>query len=344
MIYHFYKADCFRASRVLMQNRWEEASILIHKSNNDTYEINKPFGVRHLLKTTINSKRGDVMICHAQSALPYLILGAVVKLMTRRKIKFVYDIHDLHEKEVNSASLSKTHIRYIVLSFLETLAFKIKSIKKITVSHGLAKTMASKYHSEQPVVVKNISTQPAATTISLSNRLNDVIVFFGTRERVPLDIIAALSKAGIGLHLYGKDITQDWLVSKIGGGQIEHVKFFGEYDPDDLGFLCKYKALIIYSPDDNSLNFRYSLPNKLFQALSNGLVVVVSKNFEEMTGTFSNSASIITVDKGNFIYGIKRAIADRPQKDADMVLDQIITAHEENRINYLCAIGLSQYN
>ena len=50
MIYHIYKTDCSRASRVLMPQRWEKKSIIIHLPKDKDYTKNIELGFFNLFK------------------------------------------------------------------------------------------------------------------------------------------------------------------------------------------------------------------------------------------------------------------------------------------------------
>ena len=289
MIYHFYKADCYRASRVLMQSRWDGDSVFIHKSQNDNYKHNKKFSLVSVLNVMQKSSRDDVIVFHAQSSLPYLLVSYVFKKITGRKISLIYDIHDLHEWESSYRIIARSGLRFFILGFLEKIVFSIEEIRKITVSNGLAILMANKYKKSLPVVVRNTSGE--VEEVEYLDREKNAVLFFGIKERAPIGLLGKLNSAGVEVHLYGRGMTGDWLKG-IFGNNHKGVKVFGEYDPKKMGFLNNYKVLILY-PNDNKLNYKYSMPNKLFQAIDHGLCVVVSDYFEEILQTFQKATGCI---------------------------------------------------
>ena len=285
MIYHFYKADCYRASRVLMQSRWDGDSIFIHKSKNDDYKKNIRFGFLPLLRLIRSATKDDAFVFHAQSALPYLLFFYLCKKITGGKMQIVYDIHDLHEWESGYKVFAKSGLRYFVLGLFERFIFELAEIKKITVSIGLALIMAKKYNKRPPIVVRNTSSH--VEKIESKKRKNNTVVFFGIKEHAPVGLMSKLNSMGVTVHLYGRGITADWL-AEVFEGSLEGVKVFGEYNPEEMSFLYGYKVLILY-PAENKLNYKYSMPNKLFQAIDHGVCVVVSNYFEEILQTFQGA-------------------------------------------------------
>lgn len=337
MIYHLYKTDCYRASRVLMQSNWDGESIFIHLSQKDDFKKNYRLSLNTLIRLINRFTNDDVIIFHAQSALPYLMAALILRKILRKKTSLIYDIHDLHEKE--SYSSFRNEVRYYGLGLLEKFIFKIKLIKKLTVSEGLAKTMALKYKCRPPTVVRNISSPPDSDVPALNPKLSNAVIFFGTRERVPLGIIKELQNSNIELHLYGKDITKDWLETKISDQEMQSVRFFGEYNPKKLDFLNNYKALILFSPENNSLNFKYSLPNKLFQSLEKGLAVIVSENFVEMIELFADvSMAVIGVRADNLALKLKDVFDKRTTTDAAAALVKLRSIYTNEKSKYLAAV------
>ena len=318
-----------------MQQRWEKESIFIHLAKDKDYTKNIELGFFNLFKKIKSSNKEDVFIFHAQSSLPYLISGWIAKKLLAKKSNFVYDIHDLHEWNNNDSMFSKNAVRFYVLDALERIAFKITAIKKITVSQGLSTTMATKYANQPPIIVRNISVTENINPPRIENRIDSAVIFFGTRERVPLSIISGLKKSDIELHLYGKDITKDWLKNYVSESDLSNVKIFGEYNPNDLAFLENYKVMILFAPENKTLNFRYSLPNKLFQALERGVVVIFSDNFEEISNLFSKSSSVISSDENEFIQNIEKILKNGIKENVEKNTIQIKFLYKESRESYL---------
>lgn len=272
-----------------MQSRWDEKSVFVHDSKSDDYSVNIKLSLLALLKLLRRALEIDVIVFHAQSSLPYLLISYLYIKLVGKKILFIYDIHDLHEWDLSFKLISRPALRYCVLGFFEWIVFSIEEIRKITVSNGLAILMSKKYGKPPPVVVRNTSSE--GKRLPFANRLKNTVLFFGIKERAPIGLFDKLNSVGVEVHLYGRGMTEDWLVNilrdNLGG-----VKVFGEYSPERMDFLNNYKVLILY-PSDNKLNYKYSMPNKLFQAIDHGLCVVVSDYFDEILQTFKSAAGCI---------------------------------------------------
>lgn len=324
-IYHIYKADCFRASRVMLQVSWDGMSNFLHLGK--VGEVKTKFGCVdskklsfwNLIKSILPDRGGSdgkVLVFHAQSSLPYLIITRFVSLFLRRgKVSIVYDIHDLHEKSQHANwwdSIRQGLIRYQILKFLELIACKDGSIQKMTVSVGLSQVIAHEYKIPLPAVVRSAPhlSKLKAPHVELVDKESSLL-FFGSPERAPIELLDNITVAGYELHLYGLGIDENELARRGVDPHSSKVRLFGPYLPDELGFLLNYNYLLLYSPSVKSLNFRYSLPNKLFQAMSAGLQLIVSDNFEEIIETLNEvpgAVEVLTSDKsiGEAVENLRR--------------------------------------
>lgn len=334
MIYHFYKADCYRASRVLMQKNWDGQCKFIHTSARNENPEDCRLSLASVAKEIKNSTSRDVMIFHAQSGLPYLLFAKLVSVLYKKKPLFIYDIHDLHEKNETSPQSIRSNLRYAVLGLLEFLVFRLPSIRKITVSNGLAQIMASKYLCDPPVVVRNISIQPKDQIWPIAERLSDAVVFFGKVDRFPWEALRELQRENIKLHIYGSGMTEESVEKIFKTQKLQGVSFLGEYDPLDLSFLNKYRVLLLIAPSDLSLNFRHSLPNKLFQAIANGLTVVVSENFREMIQAFPEFKAVVPVSRGDVGKTVLNSLLYKSQFDTDAAASKVKKYYEEDKRAY----------
>ena len=128
MIYHIYKTDCNKSSRVLMQSRWDSAFSFIHLSSNAYTEPHLKLEWKNLFSVAFRMGEKDCMVFHAQSSLPYLLLAFLVKNIFFLKGRYVYDIHDYHELSPKTKILSREFFRYIVFFVFEYIIFKFKKI------------------------------------------------------------------------------------------------------------------------------------------------------------------------------------------------------------------------
>ncbi len=285
-----------------MQSRWDKQFSFIHLSSSGYKRPHLKLNWKSLINVAFRMDEKDSMVFHAQSALPYLVFAFFIKKIFFLKGKYVYDIHDFHELNPKAKIFTKEYVRHIVFFALEMMVFKFNEISKITVSDGLAEIISKRYSALKPFVVKNLSLQEKDYAKFLDNRHTDSVLYFGTKERVPLDAIQKLIKNNIHIDIYGRGIDRAWLKEMIGDFEGKSIKLHGEYFPDNLDFLHLYKFTIIFAPNDVSLNFKHSLPNKLFQSLAAGLIVLVSENFTEMIDLFSDvPRAVISVNVDNIV-------------------------------------------
>lgn len=306
--YHFYKTDCFKASRLVMQAQSDASPIFVHR-------VSQHIGTQHphgpipslklsywSLLTIIHSNRtaGATCIFHAQSSLPYLIIGVVLRSFLRaNQITMVYDMHDLHEVKWLGSIWHKFRyslVRGWLLGSMERIIFHLNSVKKMTVSNGLARIVAEEYATEKPNIVRNISYFDEMLDVSTKNFENR-LVYFGQKKHAPMPaFLDSAIKNGFAMDLHGRDIPELSMGQRVfsdAGGSVIH--YHGAYSPDDLDFLREYDVLVLWRPDDSSLNYRFSLPNKIFQAMWFGMSVIVSENFEEISELFKDVSGAVYI-------------------------------------------------
>jgi hypothetical protein len=348
--YHIYIADCFGSSRINTQKSWDAHPVFIHKRRRntlshvggingvDSFELNVMFLIFLILK----SKGKQTFVFHAQPSLPHLLLARFVALLFRKnKIVLVYDIHDLHEyrKERNIwRCIRYSFIRYYSLRVLEYICFRDKSIKKITVSEGMANEVAKQYDfSLPPHVVMSCSPPEKKPFDSLTVENKKALVYFGLKGHAPFELINQIKELGMELHLYGRDITPEAVSAIVGADKLNCVRFLGEYFPNDLFFLSQYSFLILYKPHIKTVNYRIALPNKLFQALNAGLTLIISDNFGEIKNIFDCiPGAVIVLRSGQDIScAIERACLIRDKDYGVLMYDYLCVLYEKSKQSYL---------
>ncbi len=331
MIYHVYKTDCYKASRVMMQSNWTVNNTFIHRSL--SYKgLSVRLGFFNIFKVAIGLSKEDVLVFHAQSSLPYLLFCKFVCILFFKNSSLVYDMHDLHELGNERSIYSR--VRYFILLWLEYIVFKIDSIKKITVSNGLSEVVSVKYRAEKPRVVYNCSFEIVDNIKPVSERGNNVL-FFGTQERFPLGLLDVLQDNNMKLDFYGRGVSYEWL-RKINKNYDERlVNIYGEYSPDSLSFVSDYKVALNFFPKNDSLNFKYSLPNKLFQAIAMGATVVVSENFNEMIELFSDvQYAVVSATEENFVDVVTDIVNNKTMEDAKRGMLKLLDLKKKSMNNY----------
>ncbi|MDN7124515.1 hypothetical protein J6I90_06440 [Pseudidiomarina sp. 1APP75-32.1] len=245
--------------------------------------------------------RDVVFVFHQQLSLPICALILLLKMLRVVKAEIVYDMHDIIEI-TRDLSLSRK-LKKIVSIPLEY--FVSKRVNTITVSRGGAQILQRRYGAVARVVYNVQSYTPLQVVRTLSshpvNRTSrNRILYFGkiSEDRLCLDTIGKLQKYGFVFDLVGRfdtSVSENWrndALVTIGqnGGQ-----FFGEFSPDNLAFLSKYHFAYMAFPSQ-SLNISYSMPNKLFQALTYGLVCLVNSHQKETIQEFYHTGFVQEID------------------------------------------------
>lgn len=266
-----------------MQSGWANPVHYIHRPTSSLDINDEKLSLHSITKIAFKSKDQDAFIFHAQSSLPYLLTFYLITRAIIRKPKIVYDIHDLHEKEYFSDILKYIRyrlFRYRILHLMEALSLKIVN-RRMTVSDGLADTISKRYKTSPPKLVLNANPNGSSRPENKTLKDKRPLVFFGTSGRFPFQLIDTLENEEIELDVWGRGMSSQWLFENT-KKHYKNIKFFGEFSPNDLSFLKNYEALLLYYPDGRSDNYIYSLPNKFFQALDNGLSLLISNNFLEI--------------------------------------------------------------
>ena len=304
---HIFKSNCFMSSRIMMQSEWDQETFLVHlRENHDdkTDDCERKLTFLSLLIYLYSNRKNKVsFIFHCQSSLPYLVLSFYFKKIFKLDgFQLIYDIHDLHEIDINGRGIIaniKGYLRYYVFLYLENILVKKVCIKIMTVSNGIAKYYEKKHNINNPIVVRNVGNNiNASEFFSDKERYEKDLLFFGKPERIPFEIFQACNDQDINIHLYGKGVKDAVEVFHNSlGNRLNNINSHGPYEPNDLEFLKNYRYLLLYKPNDLRLNYKYSLPNKFFQAISYGISIVVSPNFNEMIDLFGHiPGAIVVVD------------------------------------------------
>jgi hypothetical protein len=345
---HIYKADCTLASRVMMQSSWDIMPYFLHRKdfrkNNATNIKDEELGFLSASHLFFEMRQSNTaFVFHAQSSLPYLLMAIIIKFFFNgEKIKLIYDIHDIHALDSNSnqfLSRLRSNLRYYTFSLFESLVFLFPSVQKLTVSEGLASIYSKKKDQNSITVVRSIPSINSRVIHSDKERYDDTLIYFGTFERVPYELINVCVNQKINLHFKGRGIREkfDENSNEFPIYNQKCVDIMGDYEPNNLNFLLKYRYLVLYKPNSKCLNYKYSLPNKLFQAMYYGLSVIISPNFTEIIDLLGHipGAIVIVDDKNKLRDLINKNNKLRTEEFFDLYQKTYYELQEKSKTSYL---------
>lgn len=259
---------------------------------------------RRNLMRALTATRPDIIHAHDSDTLDPV--GGVAR---RLGVPYVYDAHDLWLGRIFRGrsraylALFKAYYRWVERTFLPRAA------GWVTVSAPIARHLEREYRIGPVEVVANVPERPTGT-----REVRDLRTLPGA-ERVPPDVPLILY---LGLVISGRGI--DELVAAMPMVSEAHLVFLGggAHEPiiraaaERLGVGDRMHVLPPVPPDDvipyaasatvgvsaavpTCLNYRYSLPNKLFQPMAAGVPMVAS-DFPQVAEVVADTDAGITVD------------------------------------------------
>lgn len=348
MVCHIYKSDCFGSSRLMLQAKWDEQSVFIHKTgvlDGEIHEVDgkKIISQKLLWKNIISVLRCEEvnsMVFHAQSSILYLLACYVYLVVwgCGRKVLLVYDIHDLNEY-VSRCGVNKyfdyIYYRYNVFLLLEYFVLHVLHIKSMTVSKGLSRIISKRYRCDRPKIVRS-AILPDAMPVRQNNQNNKCrAVYFGTRNHLPISLIPELIKYDISVDFYGRDVRKGEVLRGLPREKENLFRFYGAYIPENLDFLNAYDLLILFKPEKVSINYRYALPNKMYQSLAHGLSILVSDNFIEMKYLLRCiSGAVVVFKDGDDLPSVLTRVRQNKDEYVRAAWQFVVQLHNEARYNY----------
>lgn len=328
-VYHIYKTNCHKSSRIYMQTQWAKKNYYLHKDINKNKNNEETLNHYNHLRVLYNKNKKS-LIYHAQSSLIYLIVAII--LNKTKKNKVIYDMHDLLEYNMNEAKYYKK-LRYMILSMLENIVINNSNVQTITVSNGLSNIVKKKYSANKPLVVKSVVKSQLLDLDNRHRRINELI-YFGQYSHAPIEIIDKCDELGICIDLFGRDITNEKIYNDLGKIP-DNISIYGEYQPDELKFLKNYKYLLLYN-NKNKINYKYSQPNKVFQSLSFGMSILISPNFREIYDTFKSlDGAVAVIENIDDIPYIINAVDKERGHDYNIRAMEFLEAlYKENKIKF----------
>jgi glycosyltransferase involved in cell wall biosynthesis len=267
--------------------------------------------------TLLFKRRPDLIISNDLDTLPACSLASGI-----RKITLLYDSHELFT-EVPEL-IERKFIQGIWLAIEGRLLPGLKHA--ITVSPSIADYYRQRYGVEFRVV-RNLPVFREPDHAA-GSRKEKVIIYQG----------ALNVSRGIELMIKGMNFLEDVKLLVVGTGDIEiklknmaseeglsgRVQFTGRVHPEELSALTCRASLGLSLEEDRGLNYRFSLPNKIFDYIQCRIPVLVSDLPEMGTMVRNNGVGMVLEERTpeGFAAAVTRMIADGERGVYDAALEK----------------------
>jgi glycosyltransferase involved in cell wall biosynthesis len=248
-------------------------------------------------------------------------------------------VYDSHEYFTGLPEIQNRRLVKYIWTTIERIAFPhLKNV--ITVSEPIA-LLYEKFYGFRPVVIRNLSKN--ADHISPFQRsdlgvaLNDILlVMQGTGINVDKgaeELIYAISQTeGISLLIIGRgDVISELKKTVVELKITERVQFIPAVTWEILMKYTKTADIGMCLEKDTNLNYRFSLPNKLFDYIAAGIPVIASNLPETRKIVNDNNCGIIIdlVTPGNIVSALNE-IKMNPHKLVEYKMNSVMAAKSLN--------------
>ncbi len=268
------------------------------------------------IKESVNfCKSHDIIHCNDLNTLP---IGFIIKKFFNKNVKIVYDAHE-YETEIHGLNgIKKTLIKKLE-KFLIKYADKV-----ICVSDAIANEYVKLYNIEKPGLVLNT---PLYKEIEKEDKFREILNI--SKDKTIFLYQGGLS-GGRGIEILLNTFKQikyeKNVIVFMGYGSLEEVVVKASKEYKNIYFhkavspnvLLSYTCSAdfgISTIEDSCLNYRYCLPNKIFEYIMAEIPVIVS-NLYEMKRLVKNN-DIGVVAKNNNTDGLKKAIEEANKLDKE---------------------------
>ncbi len=212
--------------------------------------------------------RSDIIYSNDLDTLPGCAFGSIVKCK-----KLIYDSHELFTEvpELIGRPIIKFLWRILEKIFIK----RAKAV--ITVSEGVANELKKRYNLKNVEVIRNV---PIRTSTEVFKDKQPTIIYQGAlnmgrgielaiemMKQLPCYKLLIVGKGDIEIKL-----RRQMLESDLSG----RIQFLGQLTPENLRLVTPTAWLGLSLEEDMGLNYRYALPNKLFDYIAAHVPVLVS--------------------------------------------------------------------
>ena len=223
-----------------------------------------------LLMTLLFSKRPSLLISNDLDTLPANFLAGRF-----RRVPLIYDSHELFTQvpELIHRKTVQTIWKWIEYKLLPKLRYAV------TVSYSIA-TIYRRLYGTRFRVVRNVPERLEYSPRKESREKKQLIIYQGAMNmgrglELMIDAMQFLPDAHL-LMVGSGDIEKDLKQRVLKRDVANRVEFRGRLLPDELVKLTMAADLGISLEEDLGLNYRYSLPNKLFDYIQCRVPVLCS--------------------------------------------------------------------
>ncbi|MCA0932815.1 glycosyltransferase [Lutimonas saemankumensis] len=241
-------------------------SLLIHKGFLFYAELNF-----RLFLTLLFSRKQILYSNDLDTLLPNYLVSKLTAT------PLIYDSHELFT-EVPEL-ISRNHVRNFWMKLEEFIFPRLKNV--ITVNRKIAEFYSAKYGvpitviRNVPIPVLNLDHK----TRSMSAK-NNKIIYQGSLNLgrgIELMIDAMQFLPNYKLNIFGDGDISDHLRQRVFDlGLDEQISFAGRLNPKELKTHTKQSVVGLSLEEDLGLNYRYCLPNKVFDYIHGGIPIIVS--------------------------------------------------------------------
>lgn len=212
--------------------------------------------------------RSDIIYSNDLDTLPGCAIGSIL----RRK-KLIYDSHELFT-EVPEL-IGRPLIKF--LWGIQERIFIKRAKAVITVSEGVANELKKRYSLKNLVVIRNV---PLRSSTEVFKENQPTIIYQGALNigrgiELAIEMMKQLPCYKLLIAGTG-DIEIKLRKQMLESNLTDRVQFLGQLAPENLRLITPKAWLGLSLEEDMGLNYRYALPNKLFDYIAANVPVLVS--------------------------------------------------------------------